>query len=66
MKKRKNLGCNYGLRMMVMVAVFFIDGGNNSLQMLVDCWLGVSEVIDIMDWMGKLPTRHNNQQFNGL
>jgi hypothetical protein len=36
MKKRKNLGCNYGLRMMVMVAVFFIDGGNNSLQMLVD------------------------------
>ena len=33
-------------------------------QLIADVgWLGVSEVIDIMDWMGKVPTQHNNQQF---
>ena len=37
MKKRKNLGCNYGSRMMVMVAVFFIDGGVDSFWCLPHC-----------------------------
>ena len=44
---------------------FFLDGGNNSLQMLVN-WVWVKwEVIDIMDWMGRSTntTQHNNQQF---